>query len=208
MNMEQIASNSDAIRRQLYTPINHYQTRIIQLYNDSGFSDSPLRCGLHIADLLHPKFEGVGIRGFTNDTDRFIRYDALSYTWGDGKTTQIITCNGLDFPITENLSQALRALRASQYPGENRYLWVDAICINQADDAEKSRQVSNMFLIFKSATMVIAWLGETFDGIKSVLHEAVALERDLASKRGSSAVEPESNFWDVYNGMVQLYNLP
>jgi len=39
------------------------------------------------------------------------------------------------------------------------FLWIDAICINQNDNAEKSVQVQRMDLIYSNATQVIAWLG-------------------------------------------------
>jgi hypothetical protein len=39
-------------------------------------------------------------------------------------------------------------------------LWVDAICINQHNNQEKSHQVSMMGEIYKRDTQVLAWLGE------------------------------------------------
>jgi Heterokaryon incompatibility protein (HET) len=41
-----------------------------------------------------------------------------------------------------------------------RVLWVDAVCINQNDEDEKSEQVSKMREIYGGATKVYAWLGE------------------------------------------------
>ncbi|KAI8947081.1 heterokaryon incompatibility protein-domain-containing protein [Xylaria longipes] len=158
--------------------------------------------------MLGSEFRGIGVRGLADEVDRAVPYDALSYTWGNGETTQVIQCNGIDFPITENLFHALRALRASQDQGQDRYLWVDAICINQIDNKDKAMQVRNMFQIFKRATKVIAWLGKTFEGFESVCNEASALEKTLDSGESLSALEPESNFWDVYNGMFQLYTRP
>jgi hypothetical protein len=39
-------------------------------------------------------------------------------------------------------------------------LWVDAVCINQQDNREKSRQVAMMGEIYKRASQVLTWLGE------------------------------------------------
>ncbi|KAF2423735.1 heterokaryon incompatibility, partial [Tothia fuscella] len=89
--------------------------------------------------------------------DRLTEYDALSYTWGTEDKTETILCNGVELPITANLFQALRMLRPSAK--ERRYLWVDAICINQADESEKSDQVWNMLHIYQTARKVMAWLG-------------------------------------------------
>ncbi|KAK8118167.1 uncharacterized protein PG998_006448 [Apiospora kogelbergensis] len=38
-------------------------------------------------------------------------------------------------------------------------VWVDVLCINQADEGEKSRQRSGIAAIYGSAKMVIGWLG-------------------------------------------------
>ncbi len=42
-------------------------------------------------------------------------------------------------------------------------MWIDALCINQSDDDEKSWQVALMGRIFKWATLVVAWLGPEED---------------------------------------------
>lgn len=39
------------------------------------------------------------------------------------------------------------------------YLWIDAICINQATTLEKNHQVSMMGMIYSQAECVIVWLG-------------------------------------------------
>jgi hypothetical protein len=40
------------------------------------------------------------------------------------------------------------------------FVWIDTICINQKDDAEKTQQVSQMRDIFAKAEIVIMWVGE------------------------------------------------
>ena len=62
-------------------------------------------------------------------------YEALSYVWGDKEDLSMITVNNEPFYITKNLECALRHLR---YTECLRFLWIDAICINQRDDDEKS----------------------------------------------------------------------
>ncbi|KAI0844790.1 HET-domain-containing protein [Daldinia vernicosa] len=58
--------------------------------------------------------------------------------------------------ITPNLLYALQRFRM---PTEARMIWVDAICINQEDDDEKSRQIPFMRQIYRSASSVLVWLG-------------------------------------------------
>jgi hypothetical protein len=88
-------------------------------------------------------------------------YEALSYVWGETSTKHVIQCSGTKIQITANLEGALRQLRYANRP---RVLWVDAICINQDDKAERSRQVRIMQEIYANATQVVVWLGRSADG--------------------------------------------
>ncbi|KIX93272.1 uncharacterized protein Z520_10915 [Fonsecaea multimorphosa CBS 102226] len=88
-------------------------------------------------------------------------YVALSYAWGDPTNAKACYCDGLEFPVAESLRGALITLRTRDTPSP---VWIDSICINQDDLAEKSRQVSMMREIYSRATATIIWLGETCDG--------------------------------------------
>lgn len=57
-------------------------------------------------------------------------YHALSYTWGKPDFTSRIVCNGVIYTITQNLFDALRHMREEKI---DRFLWIDALCINQTD---------------------------------------------------------------------------
>jgi len=104
-----------------------------------GKPDDKLRCHLkHICSL--------------QDHD----YDALSYVWGELSTKHLVECSKMNIQITANLDSALRQLR---YVDKSRAFWVDAVCINQGDKAERSRQVQIMPEIYSNATQVLVWLG-------------------------------------------------
>lgn len=87
------------------------------------------------------------------------QYKALSYVWGDAGKTKPITVNGQPFAVTENLYNGLQRIRD---PRGQFTLWVDAICINQADMAERQHQVQLMGEIFSNAVEVVAWLGYSY----------------------------------------------
>ncbi|KAI1207184.1 heterokaryon incompatibility protein-domain-containing protein [Annulohypoxylon truncatum] len=86
-------------------------------------------------------------------------YEALSYTWGGQPLDQLVYANGREFLVTENARNAMRRLRPYK-PGKFRYIWIDAICINQQDNDEKSSQVQMMPDIYAKAKRVDIWLGE------------------------------------------------
>jgi len=129
-------------------PLQDWQTRLIIL--EGGTRDSPLSCRLVTVDLIAK--EGVGVR----ETGEVVQYEAVSYSWGYPDFTVPILCNDVEYYITEGLHDALVCLRRENAA---RYLWIDAVCIDQYNLAEKARQVGNMLLIFRKARSVMAWLG-------------------------------------------------
>ncbi|KAH9905399.1 heterokaryon incompatibility protein-domain-containing protein [Xylariomycetidae sp. FL2044] len=68
----------------------------------------------------------------------------------------LITVNDCVFSITHNLFLALLHLRS---PTHALTMWIDAICINQADVEELNSQVAMMSFIYRRALTVIAWIG-------------------------------------------------
>ncbi|KAI2777993.1 heterokaryon incompatibility protein-domain-containing protein [Daldinia loculata] len=83
-------------------------------------------------------------------------YEALSYVWGDASSTAFITLNKKPFQVTRNLEAALRALRLRD---RKRLIWVDALCINQANVQERNQEVGRMGKIYSQAGHIIVWLG-------------------------------------------------
>lgn len=88
-------------------------------------------------------------------------YDALSYTWGDPEITRPIFVDGIEVQVTTNLEAALWHIRSAE---SVLTMWVDALCINQADNSEKSHQVAIMGEIYQKCSQVRIWLGCLFVG--------------------------------------------
>ncbi|KAH8649400.1 heterokaryon incompatibility protein-domain-containing protein [Tricladium varicosporioides] len=114
-------------------------------------------------------------------------FSTLSYTWGaplnterseehykDDKTKILIinTERGQQqLPLLKNLYEGLCQLTQSERP---KWLWVDAICINQDDEAERASQVTFMGAVYSNCQQVIVWLGKDDSNMKDFkwLHEA------------------------------------
>lgn len=84
-------------------------------------------------------------------------YEPLSYCWGDSRRKQTIYLNRRPVKVTRNLHAALLHLRRQS--SISRLLWVDAVCINQSDVAEKSVQVQLMREIYQQGSQTLVWLG-------------------------------------------------
>lgn len=139
-----------------YTPLaNTINTiRLIRLnpqsyYHSSGTPSDILRC-----ELMH------AVRG------RCPSYTAVSYAWGKTSTTSPLIIGRQPYEVSINVEQVLRQLLHNE---NDTFVWVDQICINQQDDAEKSDQVKQMRYIYSEAEMVIAWLGPTANGSDMLL---------------------------------------
>jgi hypothetical protein len=87
------------------------------------------------------------------------QFEALSYTWGSAENPIDIFVGSsgcYTLAVTQNLAEALPYLRLED---RSRTLWIDAICVNQSDVAERTSQVKRMADIYSKATRVVVWLG-------------------------------------------------
>lgn len=66
-----------------------------------------------------------------------------------------VLVNNRTFKVSPNLYDALLQLRQKK-PGD---YWIDAVCMNQKDDEEKTVQVQMMGRIYHQAENVLVWLG-------------------------------------------------
>jgi hypothetical protein len=109
--------------------------------------------------IINPGTDGSKVTGYIAEHDIFdpLKYNALSYTWGDEPPIHRIDLNYEPYYVPPNLFHALQRLRS---PMHHVFLWVDFICINQSDEAEKSTQVKRMADIYQKAQCVLIWLGE------------------------------------------------
>ncbi|OCL07616.1 HET-domain-containing protein, partial [Glonium stellatum] len=99
-------------------------------------------------------------------------YDAISYVWGtDEPSNEVFIC-GKKFLIKTNLYNALRRFRhspkkdGSQKASDHdlqRKLWVDVLCVNQADIPERNQQVQNMKRVYAGARSVLIWLRDSIE---------------------------------------------
>ena len=90
-----------------------------------------------------------------------IPYTALSYAWGNSELSQSIDIDGTCLPITKSLHLALCKLRDPEKPSA---IWADAICIDQNNLQERSRQVRLMKQIYSGCECCVVHLGEEADG--------------------------------------------
>lgn len=102
---------------------------------------------------------------------RTTSFEALSYEWQEKVGIIPVLCDDKKILVTPNCKAAMEKLRLRT---KSRYIWIDAICINQADDQERNQQVAIMADIFRAADKVIMWLGEETD-FMSAAFEALPL---------------------------------
>lgn len=134
-----------------------HEIRLIAV--ESGAFDDPLVCQIlyaKLGDATQPAFE------------------ALSYCWGsveDERTITVLNDAASEVEdvatsgamlVTANLYDALRYVRRNDN-GPARTIWADAICIDQANLHERSRQVALMPEIYTEASNIVVWLGQAND---------------------------------------------
>ncbi|GAW19074.1 hypothetical protein ANO14919_085580 [Xylariales sp. No.14919] len=143
--------------------------RVIRI--SPGTRESSIRCKLEKLDL--------------NDGGA---YDALSYVWGKDDKEKLIWVDDQPFLITPHLYEILTNLRS---PTIDKVIWIDAICINQTDNDERTHQVGLMQRIYPQAKSTIIWLG------------GQAADDELKSFQESSLFEnPHNVLWPLPTELV------
>lgn len=135
------------------------------------------------------------------DDDVIDDYNALSYVWGDPKTTGLVLVDGKQLEVTTNLESALRHLRD---PSRKQQVWADAICIDQTNDTEKAQQVSQMGEVYKLARHTIIYLGEPTQQSDLLLPYARSIYNLLGISPKVIPMEKEANHTDL----VSVLNRP
>ncbi|KAH7072696.1 heterokaryon incompatibility protein-domain-containing protein [Paraphoma chrysanthemicola] len=118
------------------------QIRLVRLL--PGTSSDDIQCELKVWDLASSP-----------------SYIALSYTWGDAGSTQLIHVNGKRHQVRDNLFDFLSIYLSTEKDatGKDTWLWIDQLCIDQSHVQERNHQVSLMSRIYQGSVSVIVWLG-------------------------------------------------
>jgi len=143
-------------------------------------------------------------------------YAAISYVWGDANARVPIICDGKIVKVTVNLADGLRHIRDHT---EFRFVWADAICIDQEDDVEKGHQVKRMGMVYEHAVEVVVWLGKDDERIAEDCFNLIRETNeyldhqleiyDLASKIPTMTRASPISFEKVrWNKVQKLANLP
>jgi hypothetical protein len=95
-------------------------------------------------------------------SDTTSTFEAISYTWGKHERVSALPIRNSigQIGLTANLTEALPHMTSESH---TKRLWIDQLCINQADNDEKAVQIGLMAEIYRRAKRVIVWLGSEDD---------------------------------------------
>ncbi|KAK3639109.1 hypothetical protein LTR56_012658 [Elasticomyces elasticus] len=113
-------------------------------------------------------------------------YFTVSYVWGNVTTRTAIYLDGKRVEIGASAEQVLRRFR---YNEGDVLLWIDAVCINQRDIAERSQQVAIMGDIYSDSAHNLVWLGDDHDD--SFARALVPLQAVLEDARLATSEVPD-----------------
>ncbi|KAK4495906.1 hypothetical protein PRZ48_013174 [Zasmidium cellare] len=119
-----------------------------------GPSSDQIRCKISTNDLAEVENEFI----------------AISYTWGEPGSEEVIEIDGRTFLVRQNCRYALWQMRKHVSRGHRpSYYWIDSVCINQNDEDEKASQVRLMGQIFSQARYVAACIGDMDNAFRDLL---------------------------------------
>lgn len=98
----------------------------------------------------------------SNDPSTCPAYNALSYTWEPKLPQHFVYINEAQRMIGHNLYQFLSRLSrpSGHIRSRTQWWWIDALAIDQDNDAEKNHQLPLMRDIYAQCDLLFAWLGD------------------------------------------------
>ncbi|KAJ4361009.1 uncharacterized protein N0V89_001578 [Didymosphaeria variabile] len=142
-----LGQDSEQVGTFVHAPLEHGQgytgIHLLQICNDS--TEDEIRLTIY--------------HSYEWENDDAITYTCLSYRWGDGRATRRIFVDGKAKYVRENLFDFL-ATWTRKGQDVNKWFWIDALCIDQNNAAERNHQVQEMGNIYATAKEVIIWLGK------------------------------------------------
>jgi hypothetical protein len=186
-----------------YKPLKGAEIRLLRLHPSSGYG---------LAKSLSASLVTISLQDDTSSVST--QYEALSYCWDTEAADRTLSLDNAPFAIKPNLEIALRQLSKGKV---ERLLWIDAICINQADLNERNEQVRMMSSVYRQAARVVIWIGPRPSAVKNVATEAIQTfaqhQRSGAHSQQLSTfldnpyngVEPGSGHWPV---LVDFFDRP
>lgn len=149
-------------KQEIYHPLDREHREIRVLLLKAGDRDDQLDCRLRVISL-------------DSLISNKLRYETLSYCWGDSSLRETILLNHQSRSVPANTSAALRCIRRKECV---RVVWIDAVCISQLDIEERGQQVALMAAIYQSSHGNLVYLGEddgtsqqAFDSIRNLAEE-------------------------------------
>jgi hypothetical protein len=116
---------------------------------------------IRLLSVRRPSVDGI-IGDFyyqlvTMSLDDPVPYETVSYCWGEHEQSHRINLmDGSFLMVTQNLGSELPAISSHSKTG---YLWIDQMCIDQANLVERAQQVTVMGDIYSQGLRVLVSLG-------------------------------------------------
>lgn len=149
-----------------YSPLSRELEHIRLLVVQAGPKHEDAYCNLRIVSLL----------------DRPM-YETISYVWGDAKVRGSIHLNGEPMDVPASSEGAIRRVKL---PDKDRIIWIDAVCIDQKNVAERGHQVGIMDKIYEKGRLNLICLDfigdrgeDVVETVESILQDARRETNDL-----------------------------
>jgi hypothetical protein len=174
-----------------------------------GRDTEPLRCHFRVVDLKdEPEYEALSYFWGNDDRKKTVICDGVEVRVTPNLLNAL--CRFRHVPSTEKSTSGSKLHRffsrapdreaqadnlsgiakksGAELPDRYRFcglLWADAICINQEDHVERSKQVVMMGEIYSQARTVIVWLGEKDVHLPKALELVQACRREYGKEEAS-----------------------
>lgn len=135
----------------------------------------------------------TNVHGFRRDSDDYTPLD-FAHGFQHPDVIDYLESSKADILQKSNVHQWTKVYDGSTKSSSERYIWIDAICINQTAAQEKALQVRLMAHIYGTAQTVVAWLGKA-DWSTGAIYETIRNNWDLETPTAFVKAEDASRLF-------------
>lgn len=173
------------VRGFRYTPLCKATEQIRLIVLNPGLEEDRLDCNVIHTHLTEPMV-----------------YETISYCWGSQDAGTAIMLQGQQVWTSANAAAALAGMRL---PTHKRFLWIDALCIDQQNEAERNHQVRMMGNIYARAACNLVYLGEESCAAQKAKFAIQTIYESIKEEVRVRCKEEGEKEDDAYRNVMEIY---
>ncbi|KAH7075939.1 heterokaryon incompatibility protein-domain-containing protein [Paraphoma chrysanthemicola] len=143
------------------------------------------------------------MKTFSLETSTLPPFRTVSYTWNPISYPHRLLIDNQELPVLSSMYSYLHMILHGAGDSDEIWYWIDSLCINQDNIAERNAQIKIMGQIYRRAAQCDVWLGEEAEESWRAFRFLRFLDREFHGRSSWPSVD-----WIENNAVEKLFARP